>query len=310
LENLTIACGYAGALVPPTFPTFSDGTANPDMLRPYQGYTSIYAIIGGANSSYNALQVAGRHHAGELELTLAYTYSHSIDDSSDRYDSQFVDSYNLAANRASSSFDQRHILTISYIYDLPFFRHFTGMKKTFLGGWQVSGITTMQTGEPFSIINGGDFYDNAGVANNVGSGSYADIVGNPRANVPRGFYQGVQGPLLFNPGAYEFPTGLTFGNSGRNSLNMPRRTNFDMGVFKRFAVKESVSIEFRAEEFNIFNHTQWNGIDNTTCGLEFNAGASDCVFGDSSNGINASTFLHPNGAHNPRIGEFALKIIF
>ncbi len=310
LVNLSVACGYQGNLAG-NIPALDDGTIDPDMLRPFLGYTSIYAIIGGANSSYNALQVAGRHDAGGLKLTLAYTYSHSIDNSSDRYDSTFVDSYNLAGNRASSVFDQRHILTISYIYDLPVFRHALGWKKSALGGWEVSGITTMETGEPFSIINGGDYYDNAGVANGVGSGSYADIVGDPHAHVTQGYFgPGVQGPLLFNPGAYEFPTGLTFGNSGRDSLNLPRRTNFDMGLFKRFHVQEKLAVEFRAEAFNVFNHTQWNGVNNTSCGLEFNSGASDCVYGNAEEGFSGNTFLHPSGAHNPRIGEFALKFIF
>jgi hypothetical protein len=149
------------------------------------------------------------------------------------------------------------------------------------------------------------------VANEVGSGSYADKIEDPHAHIPRGNYIGVQGPLLFNPAAYDFPTGLTFGDSGRDSLNMPRRTNFDMGLFKRFAVRESVAMEFRAEAFNVFNHPQWNGVNNTTCGLDFNSGSSECVFGDPANGVpTANTFLHPSGAHNPRIGEFALKIIF
>jgi hypothetical protein len=116
--------------------------------------------------------------------------------------------------------------------------------------------------------------------------------------------------LLFNPAAYAVPTGLTFGNSGRNSLNEPRRTNFDMGVFKHFAIRESMTLEFRAEAFNVFNHTQWTGVNNTTCGLEFNSGAPDCVFGIPSQGTPASNFLHPDGAHNPRIGEFALKLLF
>ena len=311
LLNLTVACGYAGNLAG-NIPTLPDGTVDPDMLRPYLGYDSIYAIIGGANSSYNAFQISGRRNAGGLELTLAYTYSHSIDNSSDRYDSSFVDSYNLSSYRASSNFDQRHILTISYVYQLPIFNHVTGLKKTFLGGWQISGITTMQTGEPFSVINGG-YYDNAGVANEVGSGSYADVVGNPHAGVPHTaiYGAGILGPLLYNPAAYQQPTGLTFGDSGRNSLNIPRRTNFDMGIFKRFAIRESMAVEFRAEAFNIFNHTQWNGINNTSCGNAFNSGdPTNCVSGDPQNGIFASNFLHPSGAHNPRIGEFALKFIF
>ncbi|MGA3105455.1 MAG: TonB-dependent receptor [Terriglobales bacterium] len=295
LINLNIACG----------------NANPDLYRPYQGYDSIYGIIGGANSSYNSLQVSGRRNAGGLQLTLAYTYSHSIDNSSDRYDSAFVDSYNLASYRASSSYDQRHIFTVSYIYNLPVFQHSRGVKGSLLGGWQVSGITTAQTGEPFTIVNGGT-YDNAGVGNNVsGSGSFEDLVGNPHGPIPHfdpvpGV---VYGPLLYNPGAYSQPTGLTFGDSGRNSLIGPGRLNFDMGLFKHFKIRESMGVEFRAEAFNVFNHPQWNGVNNTACGLEVNSGASDCVNGDTSGDV-PSNFLHPSGAHNGRIGEFGLKFIF
>jgi hypothetical protein len=288
----------------------SCGDVNPDLFRPYGGYDSIYGIIGGANSNYNALQVSGRRNAGGLQLTVAYTYSHSIDNSSDRYDSSFVDSYNLASYRASSNFDQRHIFTVSYIYDLPIFQHATGLKRSLLGGWQISGITTAQTGEPFSIVNGGD-YDNAGVGNNVGSGSYADIVGDPHGPVPH--FNGVAnvpyGPLLYNPGAYAQPTGLTFGDSGRNSLIGPGRLNFDMGLFKHFKIRESMALEFRAEAFNVFNHPQWTGVNNGSCGLEINSGTDDCVNGDSF-GDAPNSFLHPSGAHQPRIGEFGLKFIF
>jgi hypothetical protein len=289
----------------------SCGNVNPDLFRPYQGYDSIYGIIGGANSSYNALQVSGRRNAGGLQLTVAYTYSHSIDNSSDRYDSAFVDSYNLSSYRASSGFDQRHIFTVSYIYDLPILRHSSGWKKSILGGWQVSGITTAQSGEPFSILNGGD-YDNAGVGNNVsGSGSFADLVGDPYGSRPHfNPVPGIPyGPLLYNPGAYSQPTGLTFGDSGRNSLIGPGRLNFDMGVFKHFKVRESMAFEFRAEAFNLFNHPQWTGVNNNACGLEINSGADDCVNGDS-NGDAPNNFLHPSAAHNGRIGEFGLKFIF
>jgi hypothetical protein len=292
------------------------GDANPDLYRPYQGYDSIYGIIGGANSSYNALQVSGRRNAGGLQLTLAYTYSHSIDNSSDRYDSSFVNSYALNSYRASSNFDQRQIFTVSYIYDLPIMRHSNGLKSTLLGGWQVSGITTAQTGEPVTIVNGGT-YDNAGVGNEVGSGSYADVVGNPHGPKPT-FYAVpgvVYGPLLDNPGAYAQPTGLTFGDSGRNSLAGPGRLNFDMGLFKHFKLREKMALEFRAEAFNIFNHPQWTGLNNTACGYvtdsgSANSGSQDCVNGNAANQEVPSNFLHPSGVHIPRIGEFGLKFLF
>ena len=94
----------------------------------------------------------------------------------------------------------------------------------------------------------------------------------------------VYGPLLYNPGAYAQPTGLTFGDSGRNSLIQPGRLNFDMGVFKRFRITETKALEFRAEAFNVFNHPQWTGINNNSCGYvtddgSANSGSNDCVNG-------------------------------
>jgi hypothetical protein len=271
--NLAIACGADANILRTEFP----------------GFSNITRLENTANSSYHALQIAARRTIGALNMSLAYTYSHSIDDSSDRFDGNFVDSYNLALTRGSSNYDQRHILTISYVYDLPFFKNATGAQRTLLGGWQLSGITSIQTGTPFSVVNGSDFSDAAGVANSiVDAGSFADIVGDPRsgfqANVP-----GATGPLLYNPAAYVAPRGLTFGDSGRNSLTLPRRTNFDFAVYKRFAIGEARAFEFRWENFNIFNHTQYNAIDNS---------------------FSSATFMQATDAHRARTMQFGAKFIF
>jgi hypothetical protein len=266
--NLSVACG-----------------ADPNPFRPFVGYADITRLQDTANSSYHALQVSARRTVGALNLSLAYTYSHSIDNSSDRFDDNFTDSYNPASARGSSNFDQRHILTFSWVYDLPF--KGSGISHQVLGNWQWSGIATIQSGTPFSVVNGSDFSDSAGVANGVGTGSFADIVGDPRSGFQRNV--GDEGPRLYNPAAYVAPQGLTFGDSGRNSLTRTRRTNFDMSLFKRFPIKESSAFEFRWELFNIFNHTQFNDIDNS--------------FG-------SATFLEATSAHAARIMQFGAKIIF
>jgi hypothetical protein len=286
--------------------------ADPNPYRPYQGFGSITSIQYGGNSSYNGLQVAIRRHIGRLSLDVAYTLSHSLDNSSDYASGNFVNSYNYAENRASSDFDQRHLLNIGYVYDLPFFTQ-KGLLHTLLGGWQWSGLTTFQTGTPFSVADG--LYG-AGVGNtlsNPGAGAFLDLVGNPNStpNVPSNV-QGVVGPLLYNPAAFAAPQGLTFGTAQRNVLNNPSRTNFDMGLFKHFAITESKAFEFRAEAFNVFNHTQFSplgglnstGNNTTTCfgGANFSAGDSSCYANNN--------FLRPSGAHNPRILQLGLKFLF
>jgi hypothetical protein len=292
-----------------------------------------------ANSSYHALQATLRQTTGSLTTGISYSYSHSLDDASDRSDPVLVDSYNLRGNRASSNFDQRHLLNVSYIYQLPL-RRFndwinerdgqdknaapaprSSLSSQILEGWELSGVTTFQSGSPFTVINsagntGISLTDNAGVSSGLGiAASYPDVVRglpSPGSNA-RSF-----GPLLGNPSEFVAPRGLTFGNAGRNFFNNPSRLNFDVALLKRFAIREGSTLEFRAEAFNVFNHTQFriydpdnpgssgNNIVSCYAGPQYSAGFSgtgvDCVTGAS--------FLHPLNAHRPRTIQFGLKMAF
>jgi hypothetical protein len=309
---------------------------DPNSLRTYApGLGRIFSLQNAANSNYNALQTTLRHATGPLTLGVSYTYSHSIDDSSDRSDTTLVNALDLAANKASSNFDQRHLLSISYIYKLDNLLDKLRVSmsnwsddsgapppepsrvgRTIATGWELSGITVYQSGTPFSVINGASsdgvsVLDNAGVANGIGAGSYPDVIGNSRSKAP--FDQDSIGPALYNPGAFAAPTGLTFGNAGRNYLNNPSRLNFDMALLKHFKVTEGSTLEFRAEAFNVFNHTEFiiydpdrgNQANNTvSCyGQEtYSAGDPSCQIG--------SSFLHPIEAHRPRTMQFGLKLAF
>jgi len=264
---------------------------SPDPLRTmYPGYSNITFLRDAANSIYNALQVSAKRTVGDLTLSLAYTYSHSIDDSSDRSDAQFVNSYDFAADRASSTFDQRHALSISYVYGIPLFRHASSaFARTALGGWQLSGITVVQSGNPITLTNGTNFGDNAGVGNGVAAaGSRPDQVASPY-NVPANTAPQAPGPLEYNPAAFALPTGLTFGNVGRDSLYLPDHVNFDFGLFKEFKFTEKTGLDFRWENFNLFNHAEFNGI-NTTFG--------------------SSGFLYANSTHLARKMQFGLRLFF
>ena len=118
------------------------------------------------------------------------------------------------------------------------------------------------------------------------------------------------------------PRGLTFGDAGRNILNNPWRTNFDMALLKHFAVTESKYFEFRAEAFNVFNHTEysWLGGDGGSAGSNSGAGNTDSTvfcYGGANNSAgdpsclpSPTGFLRPGAAHEARILQLALKFIF
>jgi len=268
---------------------------NPNVFRNYPGYGTIAHLELEASSIYHALQTSIRRNVGQLTLSAAYTWSHSIDDSSDRGDGSLVNAYNFASNRASSNFDERHIFNASYLWDLPLAKG-AGLKHFLLGGWQHTGILSVSSGFPFSVVNPTDA---AGVAEGVGAGARADIVGDPNSGFQRVPAPNL-GPLWYNQAAFVPATSLTFGNSGRNLLRNPRRTNIDMTLHKMFPIRERMGFEFRAEAFNVFNHAEWGNI----------AGAGGNAGGASNNTQGSSSFLYVSTVHNPRILQLALKFNF
>jgi hypothetical protein len=268
---------------------------DPNYLRPLQGIGRVQTIRNDASSVYHSMQMSLRRSRGPLELAVSYTYSHSIDSASDRYESTFVDTFDLAANRASSSFDQRHLANFSYVYQLPLLdvvRTFhnlltcseasdgdtncppekrleyggpSALTRSALSDWSLSGILLFQTGSPFSVVNsqspnGVSVVDNAGLLIGGRTASYADIAANgvPCVPAPRQLkVSGTFGPLLGNPCRFQAPRGLTQGNTGRNYLNNPSRLNLDVALLRNIKVIREANIQFRAEVFNVFNNTQF-----------------------------------------------------
>jgi len=309
-----------------------------NVIAPFLG--QIYSLQNEANSVYHALQLSIRRTAGPLTLGGSYTYSHSIDDSSDRTEATFINAYNLASNRASSDFDQRHQLSISYVYQLPLMRVYKALQwadddptnqlsshnggepsalmKRIWENWEASGITVFQTGTPFSVLNAGTVDgisgpDNAGIVTVSGPASYPDVVENPGQTTPV-LSNATFGPLIGNPGRFMAPTGLTFGNAGRNYLNNPSRTNFDFALAKNFPLAEGRSLQFRMETFNLFNHTQFRIYDPSHPGNPGNNVIS--CYGDTNDSagdpgcVGTSSFLHPVDAHRPRTLQWGVKFMF
>ena len=158
--------------------------------------------------------------------------------------------------------------------------------------------------------------DNAGVANGVASNaSYVDLVGDPKKGIPN-FPFDQFGPLFYNPAAFAAPRGLTFGNAPRNLLTNPRRTNFDMALFKHFTFGDKLAFEFRAEAFNVFNHTEYAWL-----GGDGGSAASNSPFSNTNNVASCyvqtddqclvnNSYLRPASAHAARILQLGAKFIF
>jgi hypothetical protein len=346
----------SGVIVGPQNPAYihlqaacaSPSTPNVNSLpRPYPGLGQVLSLENVANSNYNALQATLRRTQGPLTLGVSYSYSHSLDNSSDRSDPVMVDSYNLRGNYASSNFDERHLLSVSYIYEFSQLAKWmaswtrgdsggtvgedekdstpepSSRVRKLAEGWELEGVTQFQSGTPFTVINnagntGISLTDNAGVASGYGiAASYPDVVhGLPSYSYHNDFSVG---PLLRDAAQFVAPRGLTFGDAGRNFLNNPGRLNFDLSLFRHFKITESSDLEFRVEAFNIFNHTEFRIYDPDNPGGTGNNVVS-CYAGPMYSAgfigkggpdcITGASFLHPLNAHRPRTVQFGLKLAF
>jgi Carboxypeptidase regulatory-like domain len=230
-------------------------------LRPYKGYGAIRVSENAGYSKYNSLQIsADRRYTNGLKVGVAYTLGHSEDNASDKRD-RIWNTYDDTIFWGTSSFDRRHVATIYYIYDLPFWRNGGSVLKSALGGWQISGATFMRTGTPFSITRTDDI---AGVGEGS-NGQPADLVGDLYANANGKFSGGVNNGVaadqnfIFNPAAFAAPKAGTFGNAPRNLLRNPGDQQWDIAFFKNFALKGTAKVQFRTEIFNFLNHPNLSG---------------------------------------------------
>ena len=228
--------------------------ANPGVniaaLRPYLGYGAIRLSENSGTSQFHSLQVsADRRYSNGFRLGVAYTLSKSEDDGSNKRDVVF-NSYDDSNYWGPSTFDRRHVLGVSYIYDIPFWRGQETLLKNLLGGWQISGASFFRTGNPFSVLRTNDI---AGVGDGAFGQPY-NLVGDPQANTKQGFSNGTDNNFWFNPAAFAAPAAGTFGNAPRNLLTNPGQQQWDIAVFKNFRFAGSRTVQFRAEIFNFPNH--------------------------------------------------------
>ncbi len=260
-----------------------NGTRGP--LGPNFGSNGLQTDIGVAN--YNALELSARHSSGGLVFFASYTYSKSMDESSNI--GEEVNPFDPALSYALSSFDVKHNFVLSYEYQLPFDRFVRSNR--FTRGWSLSGITRFASGFPVTMVNNGDnslIGTNPNGVNNSSidepdySGGSLHLNHDPRSN----------GNNYFDTSVFTMNALGTPGTAKRRFFYGPGADNFDMTLAKNVPLTESKSLLFRIEGFNAFNHAQFNG--------------PAAVDGD----IGSSTFGNVISAAPPRILQAAMKFNF
>ena len=268
-----------------------------DFLRPYRGYADITQVTWAGTSNYNSLQVQiERRYATGLLYGIAYTYSKSFDYANDDSSDVFFPRPYKQFNYAPSDFDQTHILTVNYIYDVPDLgrKLDNAFVKAIFDNWQLSGTTSYASGKPKNIgvsYNGGTTDITGGQVN-----ARANTICDPMRNISGSDPTGT--PYVVNVNCFARPTQLgDIGNTPRNSLRMPSIFNSDVALFKNIPFGESRSVQLRWEVYNVFNHTNFRDID---AGLVFDV-----------NGRQTNTrFGAPTSARAPRIMQAGIKINF
>ena len=294
LNSKSPAC--ASNLVTPVTTPFN-GLVN------YLGFNSILLNTTGANSNYNGLQaeVHGRV-THDLQLQAAYTYSRAFDPTTgnfaggDSFDLDHVSNPYVGwrYDRGPSPFDRPQIAFVNFVYDVPLLKNSPNhLLKATVGGWQLSGIVTAMSGTPLNVgctslcgagyqsvsnfFPGGDLLSRPDL---VGSISYPKTVNS-----------------WFNTSAFAAPPPGTWGTLGYNSLRGPGRNNWNLSLFKQFVINEDRGsrIEFRADSFNTFNHTQFGGPGQN---------------GGISTNLGAGNFGAVTGAWDPRVFQLGLKVVY
>jgi hypothetical protein len=255
--------------------------------QPFPQYGGPFAFISDSEpGNYNALQAKlQKSLSSGLFFLASYTWSKSMDIQSDAYASAPENIYDLHADYAPSDFNLSQMLVLSGVYALPVGRDKSylsspnGFVQAIAGNWNIGGIITLTSGNVFDVLAGGD------IANVGGGTQRAEQIGNPYS--ASGFHQSHN--EWINKAAFTTPKQYTFGNESRNNLVGPPYKNVDFNAYKDLPLTKRATLQFRAEFFNIFNHTN---------------------YGLPVNNVQSLAFGKILGANPPREIQFALKVLF
>jgi hypothetical protein len=285
---VTTPCMVAGTALTATPAIF-------DQIRPFRGYRSINVLETRYNSNYHSLQTFAQYRlSGASQFNFAYTWSKNLtDNQTSSVNAAPQDVNNIRAEYSRAILDRRHVLTFNYIYELPFFSKAKGLTNTLLRGWQVSGIASYYTGLPFTVASSS--YDPAGIGfiPAIVAGGRPRLLCDPNDNAPHTVDQ------WFNTACFakQTPAGATGiqnvpGDASRGAVDGPPTARVDFTLAKNFRMGESTSIQFRAEAFNVFNHTNFRNLST------LRSIGNETLFGSVTN------------FRDPRVLQFGLKFIF
>src|SRR5579859_1973442 len=265
------------------------------------------------NTDYNSLEFSLRRTMSKgLGYSLGYTFSHGLANFGDNLTAAAFpqNSYNYGAEMSNSNLDIRSRFVGNFIWDLPFGegkRFLSGQNAAsrWLGGWQLNGIVTMQTGSPYSVTASNDGL--LGFTHAV----YADCVGDPFAGATTDHNSYTTTGFLVNPAAFAVPADGTFGNCAPRKFHGPGIQVVDLSLFKQFKFTERWQLQFRAEFFNAFNHPNF-GNPNVFCSATSvtNPQCAAPGFGEVSNTIAPILGTDSGGPGDPREIQLALKLYF
>jgi len=324
--NVTDVFGNSYAITTNTIANGPIRSSNPQI----NGYNGFQIFDNSAYSHYHSLQTTVSRRWSHGYFQGAYTFSKSTDATSSgntAFNTAYNNESDLQASRGLSDFDRPHRLSVSYRYDLPFFSGATGWKRAALANWAISGITIIQSGTPFTVI------DSAAGSAFVGPGYTTTLTGSiaPGSAISQGYTGGgignelangylnganfTRAPFLYFPsGVCTDPTGNTcvteFGNLGRNTFRGPYQQNWDFSLQKNFQLTERFGLRFTTDFFNIWNHA--NFANPSITDVETIATCTPGVNGCPANGINPSS---PFGKifstlGTPRLIQFSLRLAF
>lgn len=273
----------------------ASGTTSGSSVRPFKGYTTINYRETSARSRYHGLLSSFNYRLEKgFTITLAYTLSKTMTDSTNDRDP--VDDpqnpFDTSTEYAEARTSRRHVFSASYVYELPFFRTSgNSLARLFLGGWQVSGITQIESGAPVPRVTIADTL-------NQSRGLYPNMNGDPNGGLVGTVDPATGLPFIFDPTVFAPAASGTFGNAPRSFGRLPGRNQTNLAVMKQFYfnTERSFYLQLRAESFNLFNQTQFTGIGTTLP-----------TAGPLSGG---ATIGRPTSARLPREFQFGAKLYF